>query len=560
MTDAINVNPLSINEKYNARLKYLENDRLPVLSLMKDVSQYILPRKGLYTSDGDKPHEKVGSRYKKILNSTATRASRLLASGMQGGLTSPSRPWFRIRTENPSLYSVEEVAQWCQMTEDIMYAVFNGSNFYSSVHSIYGDEGGFGQGVLFEEEDPFTTIRFTVSPPGEYCLAANERGVVDTLYRRLWMPARNIVRKFGTDRISDDVKQAYKTKGTYYKLFQVVHVIEPNSDRDVTKIDSLNMPYKSVYYEFMKTDKTLKTGGFNELPFMAPRWAFQSPEVYGDCPSFDALGVTKMLQASEKLSIKAMDKGVDPPLRIPSKWSGKRANLLPGGHNYVDSNDPKDSIGRLYDIIFDVGQVENKITRFENLIERLYFMDLFTLITDRPEMTATEVLERKEEKLTLLGPTIENQIHELLDLVLDRTFNILTRRGMIPPAPPELSGQKLKIDYISLLAQAQKMIGISGMEAYLEKTERIAAIDPGSIVKTNFDTFLDQYADRVALPPTITRDQEEVEQIRMEQAAKQEKLEQAEMLKGAAGDIKALSQADTEGKNALTDIVEAVSE
>jgi hypothetical protein len=560
MTDPININPLSENEKYNARLKFLENDRLPIISLMKDVSEYILPRKGLYTADGEKPHEKVASRYQKILNSTSTRASRLLASGMQGGLTSPSRPWFRIGTEDPSLYNFEEVAIWCQLVEDIMYSVFNGSNFYSAIHTVYEDEGGFGQGVLLEEEDPLTVIRFTVCPPGEYCLASNERGFVDTLYRRFWMPACNIVRKFGRDRVSDDVKRAYETKGTYYKLFEIIHVIEPRSDRKPNKIDYTNMPYRSVYYEHKKTDRLLRDSGFKELPFMAPRWSFQNPEVYGDCPSFDALGVTKMLQASEKISIKAMDKGVDPPLRIPSKWAGKRANLLPGGHNYVDSNDPKDSIGRLYDIIFDVAQVEKKIERFEMLIERLYFMDLFTLITDRPEMTATEVLERKEEKLTLLGPTIENQIHELLEPILERTFSIMARRGMIPPAPEELRNQKLKVEYISLLAQAQKMIGISGMEAYLEKMERLAAVDPGSLDKTDTDAFLEEYAERVALSPRITRDQELVDQMRAEKAARQKQLEDAEMLKGAAGDIKALSQADTSGKNALTDIAKEVSE
>lgn len=559
MTDPININPLNKNQKYQARLKYLETDRNPVKVLMKEVSTYILPRKGLYTSEGEKPHEKIADRYKRILNSTATRASRLLASGMQGGLTSPSRPWFRITTEDPALYDIEAVALWCQSAEDIMYAVYNGSNFYPAVHTAYEDEGGFGQGVLFEEEDPLTVIRFTVCPPGEYCLAADERGVVNTLYRRFHMPACNIVNMFGMDAVSDDVKRAYKTPGSYYKLFEIVHIVEPNTGRDARKIDYRNMPYQSIYFEYAKTDKLLRTGGYNERPFMAPRWSFQNPEIYGDCPSFDALGVVRMLQSSEKISIKAMDKQVDPPLRVPSKWH-KRANLLPGGHNYTDANDPKDSIGRLYDFDFDISHVEAKIERFEALIERLYFMDLFTLITDRPEMTATEVLERKEEKLTLLGPTIENQIHELLDPVNERTFNILVRRNMLPPPPPELQGAKLKIDYVSLLAQAQKMIGIAGMEAYLEKAERIARVNPDSVIKTDWDAYLEEYAERVALSPRITRDQQLVEEIRAQIAARKQQLEDAEMMKGMAGDIKALSQADTSGKNALTDVVEAAAE
>ncbi|NIS53487.1 MAG: phage tail protein [Phycisphaerae bacterium] len=559
MTDPINNNVLNKNNKYLARLKFLENDRLPTLAMMKDVSTYILPRRGLYTSDGVKPGEKVAEKYKNILNSTATRAARLLPAGMQGGLTSPSRPWFRIRTQERELYNIEDVALWCQIVEDQMYSVYNGSNFYSAVHTLYQDEAGFGQGVLFEEEDPEKVIRFTVCPPGEYCLAANEKGEVDTLYRRFYWPARDIHQRFG-DKASDDVKRAVKTPGSYYKWFEIVHVIEPNKDRNANQIDFTNMPYKSVYFEYQKTDKLLSEHGYNEKPFMAPRWSIEHPEVYGEGPAFDALGVTKMLQAMEKTSCKAADKQVDPPLRVPSKWH-KRANLLPGGHNYVDANDPKDAIGSLYDVNFDIGQVEAKIQRYEELVERLFFMDLFTLITDRPEMTATEVLERREEKLNLLGPVIENQIHELLDPVMERTFNIMQRRGMIPPPPEALMmGTGLKIDYISLLAQAQKMIGIGGMEAYLEKAERIAAIDPNSVIKTDTDAYLEEMAERVAISPRITRDQEVVEQIRAENAARQKELEEAEMMKEASKDIKNLSQADTEGKNALTDIVEAVSE
>lgn len=559
MTDPINVNPLSENQKYLARLKYLEQDRLPTLAMMKDVSTYILPRKGLYTADGVKPHEKVAEKYKKILNSTATRSLRLLASGMQGGLTSPSRPWFRIRTEDPQLYKIEDVSVWCQWVEDLMYSVFNGSNFYSSVHTLYKDEAGFGQGVLFEEEDPKTIIRFTVSPAGEYCLAANARSEVDTLYRRFFMPARDIVGRFGRESVSDDVKRAVNTPGSYYQWFEIVHIIEPNTDRDASKIDYTNMAYRSCWMEYRKTDKLLSKHGYMEKPFMAPRWSCEFPEVYGEGPAFDALGVTKLLQAMEKTSCKAADKQVDPPLRVPSKWH-KKANLLPGGHNLVDSNDPKDSIGKLYDINFDISQVEAKIQRYEQLIERLFFMDLFTLITDRPEMTATEVLERKEEKLNLLGPVIDNQIHELLDPVIERTFNIMERRGMIPPPPEALQGSSLKIDYISLLAQAQKMIGIGGMEAYLTVAERLAAVDPGSLIKTDTDAYLEEYAERVAVSPRITRDQELVEQARADQAAKEEEMRQAEIMKEASKDIKNLSQSDTSGKNALTDIAEAVTE
>lgn len=558
MVDILEGNPLNDNQKYLAKLKFLEEDRLPALSLMKEVSNYLLPRKGLYSSEGQMPHnKKLPQRYKNILNPAATRALRLLGSGMQGGLTSPSRPWFKITTEDPGLYSIEDVAVWCQIVEDLMYSVFAGSNFYSSVHTIYQEEAGFGQGVLFEEEDPNTVVNFTVSPPGEYCIASNNRGMVDTLYRRFFWPACKIVETFGRENCSDDIKQAYSKPGSYFKLFEIVHIIEPNIGRDTTKIDNKNMPYSSAYFEYKKTDKLLGKKGYIEKPFMVPRWSFEHPEAYGGGPGFDSIGLIKMLQAMEKTSVKACDKQVDPPLRIPSKWH-KKANMLPGGHNYTDTNDPKESIGKLYDINFDISHVEAKIERYQMLVERMFFMDLFILITERPEMTATEVLERKEEKLTLLGPTIENQIHELLDPVIQRTFGIMERYGMIPPPPPELLNSKLKIDYVSLLAQAQRLIGIAGMGSYLDVAERIAKILPDSIIKTDWDSFLEEFAMRVTMSPRITRDQNVVEMIRAEQAEKQRQFEQVELMKDATKDIKNLAQSDTSGKNALTDIAEAI--
>jgi hypothetical protein len=237
-------------------------------------------------------------------------------------------------------------------------------------------------------------------------------------------------------------------------------------------------------------------------------------------------------------------------------------NQLPGAENPVASNNPREAIGKLYDMNFDYQGCELKIEKIQEHIERTFFNDLFFTIISRPEMTATEVVQRHEEQLIMLGPVIERQITELLDPVIERTFNIMNRNGMIPPPPLELAGQGLKIDYISLLAQAQKMMGLQHMDMYLNMTSMVAGIPPDHpvFIKNDYDAFQDEYAMRLGIPPEVTRSPEMVAAIQQQQAAERQRQERMEAMANMPEDIKKLSQAKTDDDNVLTDVVDMVTE
>ena len=527
-------------KKKVARLKELEEDRLTFLSECKEITEYILPQKGLYLSEGQKPHKKQG-RFAKIIDATATEDNDLLAAGIQGGLSSQSRPWFRLEADDKSVMQFEHVQVWLDYVQNQMYSVLAGSNFYTKIHDFYNDEGGFGNAVMMCEPDLDKVLRFTLITPGIYCFAENGSGIVDTLYLRYPIRAQNVKERW--PNCSDQVKELEKTKP--FTWVSIVHAMEPNIKRNPNKIDKLNMPYSSSFWEYDKSEKFLSQGGYLERPFAVGRWKTNDVEAYGTGPGHTALGLVKMLQSMQKSSLKAIHKEVDPPMRVPANFKDV-LNSLPGGVNPVASNHGKDAIGKLFDMSFDYAGVENKIERIQMMIHDIFKRNLFLLITDRPEMTATEVVERSQEKLIMIGPVTERQIPDVLEPMLSRTFNIMTRFGMIPPPPPELVGRALKIDYISLLAQAQKMMVLQGMRAYVEmatSVETLKASSPDGAVKTNADFLLDEYASGLVLSPQITRPDDEVGQIRQMTKRIQDMAQQIEMLKGASEAAKNMSQA-----------------
>jgi hypothetical protein len=534
--------------KKHARLQELELDRETFLDECKQITEYILPQKGVYTSSGEKPHKKK-ARFAKIIDATASEDNDLLAAGIQGGLSSQSRDWFRLEAFDKGVQSIENVQLWLEYVGNQMRAVLAGSNFYPKIHDFYNDEGGFGNAVMMCEPDFEKVVRFSLATPGQYCFAEGPTKTIDTLYLRYPLRAINVKNMW--PNCSDQTKEIAKTKP--FEWVEIVHAIEPNMQRDPNRIDNQNMPYSSCYWEHAKPEKFLSQGGYLQKPFAVGRWKINDVEAYGTGPGHTALGLVKMLQSMQKTSLKAMHKEADPPIRAPANLKNV-LNTLPGGVNFTAANDPKESISRLYDMHFDYKGVEYKIERVQEMIHTIFKRDLFLLITDRPEMTATEVVERSQEKLILIGPVTERQIPDVLEPMLSRVFDIMSRFNMIPPPPLELAGQPLKIDYVSLLAQAQKMLGLQGLRSYVDMARSVIEVQPNATVKTDFDFILDEYAAALSLPPQVTRPPEEVNLVRQQQQQIEQLAQEVELLKQGSEVAKNLASASTDEDNALTAI------
>jgi hypothetical protein len=544
-------------QKIVEKNKQLEDDRRPWIPLWQDVTDYILPYHGKYMKEGDLPNDEL-SKTDKIFNSTPSRAVAILAAGMQGGLTSPARPWFALGFEDVDLKNFGPVKDWLSAVERTMYALFNRSNFYSAIHSIYTELGGFNTACLYVEEDPIKFLRFRVMTAGEYCFALNDRNRLDTVYRRFFMQVKQILQRFDKDRVSDTVRNMEKDHP--FKFVQVLHAIQPRRNVDITKLDNQSMPWESVYVELENPLETLSESGYEEFPCMGPRWDVVGSNVYGTGVGFKALPDVKMLQEMEQGILEAIHLELRPPMRTPSNYN-KKLKMFPKAQNPVDVNQ-NDAVSKLFDFHFDIASTHAKAEQIEARIEQTFYNDLFRMIAEtagnRDRVTREEILQLEEEKLILIGPVIDRQIHELLDPIIDRVFGIGMRNFWFPPPPPEIQGLDLKVDYISLLAKAQKVVTTHSIDSMLGFVGNVAELYPNALDKIDMDNAIDERAEAIGVPSRMIRSDSEVEAIR--EAKAQQLAEQEQMEQAAAGVdlVKGVSEIDTGKDSALTKLGEAL--
>lgn len=178
---------------------------------------------------------------------------------------------------------------------------------------------------------------------------------------------------------------------------------------------------------------------------------------------------------------------------------------------------------------------------------------------DRRDMTAREVQERHEEKLLMLGPVLEGLIDDLLDPVIDRVFNVMVEdpRGLIPPPPDELSGMDLKVEYISVLAQAQRAVGISGIERLWGFAGQVAQMDPSVLDKLDADQTIDEYASMAGVSPSMIVPDEQVEEVRQQRAAQQAQMQQMAQSRETVEQQKVLSETKVDEESVLAQMVGA---
>lgn len=499
------------------------------LAMYKDLSEYMMPRRGQYLS-GDERDTRSGARKEsKIINGSAHDALRIIAAGLQSGLTSPARPWFKLGLPDADLMEYGPVRDWAYKVRERMLYVLARSNFYGAMHGQYGELALFGTSAMMIEEDFRTVLRCRPFTIGEFMLACDSQYRVNTLYRQFSASARQLVDEFGKDKVSEAVVEAVKN-GSLGRRFEIVHLIQPNGQFDPNKRNVDGKSYESAYFELKADpDKLLRRAGYDGLPFAASRWDVTGVSVYGNSPGMTALGDAKMLQKMEEKKLKALDKMVDPPMNAPASMKNKGGTIISGGVNYIDVAQGQQGFTPTYTVNPDFQKIAFEIDRVEQRIRRFFFNDLFmAVLQEDKKMTATEVAKRHEEKLVVLGPVIERLQSEVLDNIIDRTFEIMMRQDMIPPPPPEIAGMPLKVEYIGLLSQAQKMVGTTAIESVANFAVALAPVVPAILDKFDVDEAMDQYGDMLGVAPNVIRSDDEVDKLRASRAQEEQAQKMAE--------------------------------
>lgn len=542
----------TLKEQLTKQLAQLEQERETFEPHWRELSDFIIPRGSRFlTSEANRGDR----RNNKIVDPTATMANRTLSSGMMSGITSPARPWFKLATPDPEMMDYGPVKLWLETVQNRMNDMFNKSNLYQSLPLVYSSLGTFATGAMAVLEDEEDVIRTMPFPVGSYYIANSPRLSVDTSFRKFSMTVRQLVREFGLNSVSSSTKSSFEN-GNYEKWVDVVHAVYPNMNRETGKMNAKNKAFRSVYFEVGgDNDKVLRESGYDEFPIMAPRWEVNGEDVYGSsCPGMIALGQVKALQLEQRRKAQQIDKQTNPPMIGPTSLKTQRVSLLPGDITYVDQVTGAEGLRPAYQVNPNLGDLLGDIQDTRQLINSAYFVDLFMMLqnVNTRSMPVEAVIEMKEEKLLMLGPVLERLNDEFLDPLIDRAFSMMARKNMLPEPPEEMQGMPLRIEYISVMAQAQKAIGLSSLERFVGFVGNLASAKPEALDKLDVDQAIDNYAVMSGVSPTVVVPQEQAQQTRNDRAQQQQQAMALQTGLAAAQGAKTLSEAKTADPNLLT--------
>jgi hypothetical protein len=542
-------------DQLTKRWTSLGQERSSWMAHWQDISANILPVNGRYfASDRNKGLKRSNAIY----DSTGTRALRVLAAGMMSGMTSPSRPWFRLSVADRELMKFQPVKQWLNDVTEQVQDVFSRSNCYRVLHAMYEELGAFGTASALIAEDYNNVIHMHPFTVGEYAIATDWKGNVNTLYREFDKTVGSIVKEFGVDKCSNTVKSLYE-RGTLDAWVTLIHAVEPRSDRDLSKKDGLNMPVKSVYFEKASEKKILRESGYQSFPCVSPRWSTVGGDIYGVSPGMEALGDIKQLQAEQFRKSQAIDYQANPPIQVPASFKNREAQLFPGGVSYYDATSATQGIRTAFEVNLNLQTLLLDIQDIRTRVNGAFYSDLFMMISQRDNrMTATEVAERHEEKMLMLGPVVERLNNELLDPLVETVFERLLAANMLPTPPEELQGHDLNIEYVSMLAQAQKAVAVNGIDRFVASMGQIATIKPDVLDKFDSDHWVDVYSDKMGIDPELIVSGEQVALVRTQRAQQMAMAQQREAMQQGAEVLRNAGQTSTQPGTAAGDMLAAL--
>lgn len=524
------------------RWEALKSERTSWMTHWQEISEVLTPRTGRFlVSDNNKGDK----RHRAILDNTGTRALRTLAGGMMAGMTSPARPWFRLTTLNPELDESYEVKDWLGRVTSLMQMVFAKSNIYQSLTMAYEELGAYGTAAVILYDDPDNVIHCMPLTIGEYAIATDGRGRVNTLYREFRMTVAQLVQEFGYASCSGATQQMFD-KRQYDEWVTVVNAIEPRDMRDPEKIDNKNMPYRSVYFEDCSEDKKiLRESGFRTFPCLCGRWGVSGGDIYGTSPGMEALGDLHQLQQEQLRKSQAIDYQSNPPVLVPADLKDDESAIVPGGTVFVDSVSQAQMVRSAYDVPLRLDFLLQDIQDVRARINEAFYKDIFMMLTEQggDRMTATEVAERHEEKMLMLGPVLDRLNSEMLDPLITLVFERLQANGMLPPLPEELQGVELNVDFISILAQSQKAVTTNAIDRFVNSLNAVAGMKQDVLDKFNADHWADTYADSLGIDAQLIVPDKEVAKLREARAQAQAQQAQLEQAQQAASTMKDVAQA-----------------
>jgi hypothetical protein len=503
-----------------------------------------------------------GMANNRLFNSQALRSHRVLSNGMSSGMSSPSQQWFKYESDTET-NSYQSVKEWLDTCTTVVTDFLASTNIYQAMQSGYKENALYGsEAGLFVPHWKYGAVAYPLTW-GEYWIGGDDGMRIDTLYRHAPMTVGQAVSRFGKDKLSQKVRDAYD-KNKIQDIVPIMHAIEPNEERLYGKIDKTNKPFRSIYWEAgedsVKGDAgILSFEGFDRKPFYTPRWETEGLNAYGTGPGFDVLPDARKIQLQEMRLQAAMDYLTRPALSAPVGSMESGQGLIPGSINFSAATDMGSRPQPIWEMNpQSVTVIANDIDqRTSRAISEGYYEPLFMAITQMQGVqprNIEEIARRHEEQLSQLGPVVDRVQVEKLSVIVMQAFDMCAKLGMLPPVPDELQGREIKIKFTSVLAQAQRMIGLAGIERAVGFAGNLAGSVPTILDNIDFDDLVREYWERVGVPAKTLRSIDDVQSDRQARAQQEQSERMAAMapaLKDVAQGAELLSKTDVGGSSLL---------
>ncbi|AOR77216.1 portal protein [Novosphingobium resinovorum] len=525
-----------LREHCDQRLRAMKSVRADYVAEWNDIARFAQPARSRFLGSDQNKGTKRRIRNNKLFDPHGIEAFRTLTNGMTSGLTSASRPWKVLKMANEELNALPGVRTWLAECDKAIDAFLARTNFYGAAKAGYGEMGLFGTEACVMVEHWFHGAVCHSLTAGEYWIALSDALVPDTLARECTMTARQIVQTFKS-KTPQLIMDAYKgNRGD--ETFTYFNLIEPNPSHNPMRIGS--KAWRSVYWwDGDAADAIIDVRGYDEQPFWAPRWDVVGGDTYGVSPGMECLPALRELQMQAKRRNEAIDRLVKPEMLAKQ---GVRLTGQPG--NVISVGQAMDQYSAMpaYQMPYQaVDAISQEIEKCRLQIDGLSFADLFNAITNMRGIqprNMEEIASRNEEKLTQLGPVVERASNEKLQVVIDRTFGIMSRGRLLPPAPDslaEMPGAEIGVEFVPILAQMQRAVGIGQLERAVGFVGNVAGAKPQVLDNIDEDEITREYFERLGVTGKALRDKNAVDEIRA-QRAQQQQMEQAAAMMPAAKD------------------------
>lgn len=481
-------------------------------------------------------------RSRKIWDTTARESLVTFSGGIQSNMTNPVERWFSIGLDGVDSEQLEhDELSWLDTVTDLVYAQFNRpeSGFYTAVGEAYVDLGSYGTDII-QTEWHNGGVKYRTFPLGQCWLDEDSTGMVNTLFREVFLTRRQVIDRFDSipgAMIPDGIMREKNS----VRKFCILHAVQPRADAHGHR--AKNKPFASVWIS-VEHKTTIHESGFNSFPYAVSRWAKRSSEAYGYSPGRISLPDILLANRYKQAILKRALKIVSPPLIVPNDGFTLPINTAPDGVTFGDSFNGSNEIRELYqNVRQDLGITLEMLKDVQHSVQKSFHVDLFELGKSGIEMKATEVIERRNEKLRLLAPMIGRQAKEKLDPLIARTFELVSDHDGLPPAPPRFEGQRLKAFYKSPATTAQFSVRADSMRGYVEDMVAAAQAYPEVMDKVDPDRFASEMARARQVPTAILRSDDEVAQVREARQQQQQQQQMMEAAEPASAAIKNVAQA-----------------